>query len=60
MGQLAFIRLLKSVAKIWIEKGGVKDIEIAYSQLTAKDNDMLINAIDRNWDFLMIMITGFC
>ena len=43
---------MRSVAKIWIEKDGEKNIEIAYSELSSKDNDLLISAIDRNWDYL--------
>ena len=45
-------RHLRSVAKIWIERNGIKDIEIDYSELSAKENTMLIEAIDRNWEFL--------
>ena len=45
-------RHLRSVAKIWIERNGIKDIEIDYSELSAKENNMLIEAIDRNWEFL--------
>lgn len=45
-------RHLKSVAKIWIESNGQKCIEIAYSYLSAKDNEMLIEAIDSNWEFI--------
>ena len=47
----------RSVAKIWIEKNGEKCIEIAYSELSSKDNDLLVEAIDRNWDFLNDQIT---
>lgn len=45
-------RHLRSVAKIWIESGGEKHIEVAYSSLTAKENEMLIEAIDSNWNFI--------
>lgn len=45
-------RHLRSVAKIWIESNGKKSIEIAYSSLSAKDNDMIIKAIERNWEFI--------
>ena len=51
-------RHLYSVAKIWIERNGSKDIEIAESLLSAKDNAMLVAAIDRHWDFLNEQITG--
>ena len=43
---------MKSVAKIWIESGGLKCIEIAESVLSAKENKMITDAIDRNWDFI--------
>ena len=44
-------RHLHSVAKIWIERDGNKDIEIAESLLSAKDNAILVAAIDRHWEF---------
>ena len=50
-------RHMRSVAKIWMEKNGEKNIEIAYSELSSKDNDLLIEAIDRNWNFLNDQIT---
>lgn len=45
-------RHLRSVAKIWIESNGKKCIEIAYSTLSTKDNDMIIKAIDTHWEFI--------
>jgi len=45
-------RHLRSAAKIWIESDGKKSIEIAYSSLSAKDNDIIIKAIDANWEFI--------
>lgn len=45
-------RRLKSVAKIWIEKDGVPFVEIAYSSLTKKENDVLLKSITDNWDFI--------
>ena len=39
-------------AKIWIESNGQKCIEIAYSYLSAKENEMLIETIDSNWKFI--------
>lgn len=45
-------RHLKSVAKIWIESGGIKNVEIAYSSLSAKENEMLVSAIDCHLDFI--------
>ena len=50
-------RHLRSVAKIWIEKGGEKCIEIAESELSAKDNKLLVDVIDRHWDILNEQIT---
>ncbi len=48
---------MRSVAKIWIERGGVKCVEIASSELSAKDNALLVDAIDRHWDFINEQIT---
>ena len=42
----------KSVAKIWIEANGAKCIEIAESELSAKENAMIVDAIDRHWEFI--------
>ena len=40
-----------------IERDGNKDIEIAESLLSAKDNAILVAAIDRHWEFLNEQIT---
>ena len=48
---------MRSVAMIWIEKNGLKFVEVAYSELSAKDNAMLVKAIEDNWDFLNDQIT---
>ena len=45
-------RHLKSVAKIWIESNGEKCIEIAESTLSAKENKLLVDAIDRHWEYI--------
>ncbi|MBO4574927.1 MAG: DUF4160 domain-containing protein [Bacteroidales bacterium] len=45
-------RHMKSVAKIWIESDGVKCIEIAESTLSSKENSIIMDAIDRNWEFI--------
>ena len=45
-------RHLRSVVKIRIERNGMKDIEIAESLLSAKDNAMIVAAIERHWEFL--------
>lgn len=50
-------RHLHSVAKIWIERNGKKCVEIAMSELSAKDNQMIIDAIDRHWEFINNQIT---
>ncbi len=50
-------RHLHSVAKIWLERNGIKDIEIAESQLSPKDNSMIVSAIDKHWEFLNEQIT---
>ena len=47
----------KSVAKIWIESNGVKCIEIAESELNAKENAMLVEAIDKHWELINEQIT---
>ncbi len=50
-------RHMRSVAKIWIEKDGVKQIEIAESELSTKENEMIMEAIARHWDFINEQIT---
>lgn len=50
-------RKLHSLAKIWIERNGEKCVEIAESQLSARDNSILVNAINRHWDFINEQIT---
>lgn len=44
------------VAKFWIESNGQKCIEIAYSQLSTKENEAIITAIDNNWEFINAQI----
>ena len=39
-------------AKFWIETNGEKCIEIAYSKLSAKENEAIMKALDKNWDFI--------
>ena len=39
----------RSVAKIWIEKNGRKDIEVAWSELSSADEAVVLKAIDDNW-----------
>ena len=45
-------RHLKSIAKIWIEANGRRCVEIAYSELSPKENKMLLQAIDNHWHFI--------
>ena len=45
-------RHMRSIAKIWIEQNGQKCVEIAESQLSAKDNEMIVSAIERHWEFI--------
>ena len=46
-----------SLAKIWIEKNGEQCVEIAESELSAKDNEMLIAAINNHWEVINKQIT---
>ena len=39
-----------TVAKIWIERDGVKSVESDWSNLTAQENADIMNAIDKNWE----------
>ena len=45
-----------TVAKIWIEKSGHKDIEIAWSELSADEEAEIVKAIDDNWEELNRLI----
>ena len=47
----------QSVAKIWIESNGVKCVEIAESELSAKENKMLVDAIDKHWELINNQMT---
>ena len=46
-----------SLAKIWIEKNGVQCVEIAESELSAKENEVLVAAINRHWAIINKQIT---
>ncbi len=50
-------RHMHSAAKIWIEKEGLKCIEIAESELSAKENKMIVEAMERHWKFINNQIT---
>ena len=41
-----------TVAKIWIEDNGEKKIEVDWSELSAVDEALIIEAIDKYWDEL--------
>lgn len=45
-------RHLYSVAKIGIERNGDKCVEIAESELSNKDNETPVAAIDKHWTFI--------
>ena len=45
-----------TVAKLWIEENGEKKIEVAWSELTADEEALIIQSIDKNWDELNSMI----
>lgn len=51
-------RTQKCVAKFWIESNGEKCIEIAYSSLSNRDNEMIMAALDRNWEYINNQITA--
>lgn len=46
-----------SLAKIWIESEGKQCVEIAESSLSKKENDMLVEAINRHWTYINEQIT---
>ena len=47
----------RSVAMIWIEKNGERCVEVADSELSQKENKMLVEAISKNWEFIDGQIT---
>ena len=38
------------MAKIWIEENEAKKIEVAWSELSASEEQMIVKAIDEHWD----------
>lgn len=46
-----------SLAKIWIEKNGVQCVEIAESELSSRENEILVAAINRHWKSINEQIT---
>jgi len=45
-------RHLYSMAKIWIESNGEQCVEVAESLLSAKENKMIVDAINNHWQFI--------
>ena len=41
-----------TVAKIWIEENGEKKIEVDWSELSAADEALIVDAIDKHWEEL--------
>ena len=41
-----------TVAKIWIEENGEKKIEIAWSELSADEESVILGAIEKYWEML--------
>jgi len=42
----------KSIAKIWLESHGEKKVEIAESELSSRENEILLKIIIDNWDLI--------
>ena len=45
-----------TVAKIWIEENGQKKIEVAWSELSADEEALIMKAIDEHWEELNQLI----
>ena len=45
-----------TVAKIWIEENGQKKIEVAWSELSADEETLIIETIDKHWEELNHLI----
>jgi len=39
-----------TIAKIWIEKDGEKNIEVSWSEMSADDEALVLKVIDNNWE----------
>lgn len=48
---------MRSLAKIWIESNGSKCVEVAESVLSTKENEMLVSAIERHWEYINAQIS---
>ena len=46
-----------SVAKIWLETNGVPDVVIYESSLSTKENDLLVQIIRENWEYIDQQLT---
>lgn len=46
-----------SVAKVWLESNGVKNVEIHESSLSTKENELLVKIIDDNWEYINEQMT---
>lgn len=44
------------MAKIWIEENGQKKIEVAWSELSADEEALIMKAIDEHWEELNQLI----
>jgi len=50
-------RHIKSLAKIWIEQNGLKNISVAYNNgISKKDLKIILQLIDDNWNDLIKQI----
>ena len=45
------------LATIWIENNGVQCVEIAESELSSRENEILVAAINRHWKSINEQIT---
>lgn len=46
-----------SVAKIWLETNGVPDVKIYESSLSTKENELLVQIIRENWEYIDQQLT---
>ena len=46
-----------SVAKVWMEMQGEKNVEIHESTLSQKENELLVRIINDNWDYINDQLT---
>lgn len=48
---------ISCISAVFIEKNGKPCVEIAESVLSTKENDMIVEAIRKHWDFVNEQIT---